>query len=68
MNLLHYNPCKPPTCFGHLLWPSTGFFNVVLMCTCCFYSHTLKYAIIITIIKKYFKVLLVENAQEFLKE
>jgi len=41
MNLLHYNPCKPPTCFGHLLWPSTGvFLDAVLICTCCFYSHT----------------------------
>jgi hypothetical protein len=24
MNLLHQNRCKPPTCFGHLLWPSSG--------------------------------------------
>jgi len=24
MNLLHYNSCKSPTCFGYLLWPSSG--------------------------------------------
>ena len=24
VNLLHYNHCKPPTCFSHLLWPSWG--------------------------------------------
>jgi len=21
LNLLHFNPCEPPTCFSHLLWP-----------------------------------------------
>ena len=29
MNLLHYNPYKPPTCFGHLLRP----FRVVFFLT-----------------------------------
>ena len=24
VNLLHYERCQSPTCFGHLLWPSSG--------------------------------------------
>jgi len=23
-DFLQYNHCKPPTCFGHLQWPSSG--------------------------------------------
>ena len=26
VNLLYYNRCKPPTCFGHILWPSSWSF------------------------------------------
>jgi len=69
MNLLHYNPCKSPTCFDHLLWPSTGIFlDVVLICTCCFYSHTFEVCNYNYYHKKYFTVLLVGKAQEFLEE
>jgi len=26
VNFLHSERCKPPTCFGHLLWPSSGMY------------------------------------------
>jgi hypothetical protein len=28
VNLLHFNLCKPPTCFGHTLWPYLVYTNV----------------------------------------
>jgi hypothetical protein len=28
VNLLHVNLCKPPTCFGHTLWPFLMYTNV----------------------------------------
>ena len=52
MNLLHFNCSKPPTCFGRLLWPSSGrcFYEGYITKTSkpmykmftlvCFYSHS----------------------------
>jgi hypothetical protein len=32
VNLLQYERCEPPTCFGHLLWPSSGTFFYIFLC------------------------------------
>jgi len=38
VHLLQYEPCEPPTCFGHLLWPSSGtcfYIIVFVLWFCC---------------------------------
>ena len=44
MNILHYSNCKPSTCFGHLLWPSTGrsvFEGYITKATKLMYNYTI---------------------------